>query len=73
MRTNKIDVKRAIGSDREGKVTFVKFFDKELYYKTAFDEEFTVPLEDTKGATFLAEDKAMYFMRWMQKWNKDLG
>ena len=71
MLRNKIDVKRAVSEGR--KVKFVKLFDGELFYKTEYDEEFTVPLEDTKGATFNAEDKAILFMRWLNKWNKDLG
>lgn len=29
--------------------------------------EFAIPLEDTAGAEFKAEDKGMFFMRWIRK------
>ncbi len=67
----KIDVKRAVSDNK--KVRFVKFFDGELWYKTEFNEEFSIPLSDTKGATFLFEDRAILFMRWMNKHNRDMG
>lgn len=38
-----------------------------LYYVTDSGLEFPVPLSDTDGATFLKEDKAMFFMRWIRK------
>lgn len=38
-----------------------------LYYVTESGLEFPVPLEDTNGATFLAEDKGIFFMRWVRK------
>ena len=31
------------------------------------DFVFDVPLSDTRGAIFKAEDKALYFMRWIRK------
>ncbi len=37
-----------------------------LYYTTDSGLEFPVPLEDTDGATFLSEDKAIFFMRWIR-------
>ena len=52
------------------KVKFVYFRDNEFWYQT--DDGFLFPIslaEATAGkATFLAEDKAIYFMRWMKKY-----
>ena len=45
---------------------FVKLKDKQLQY--IVDEfEFPIPLEDTEGATFLAEDEATLFKRRIRK------
>jgi hypothetical protein len=49
------------------KVQFVKYANGELWYKTETGLEFPVPISDTGNATFLAEDKALYFMRWIRK------
>ena len=52
----------------QGRVFFVKYFDGSLYYRTEFTNfEFPVPISDIGTATFLAEDKAMLFMRWIRK------
>jgi len=51
----------------DGVVKFVRLADSELWYVCEDGFEFAVPLEDTKGAVFKAEDKAMYFMRWIRK------
>ena len=49
------------------KVTF-KFYRKgELWYETDCGFPFPVPVEDTEDATFNAEDRAMYFMRYIRK------
>lgn len=51
-----------------GKVVKFKFFkDSELWYETEDGFEFPVPVDDTGGATFLAQDKAMLFMRYIRK------
>ncbi len=50
-----------------GNVTFVKYLGGNLYYKTSNGVEFAVPIEDIGNATFLAEDKGMFFMRWIRK------
>lgn len=52
---------------KDKKVTFVRFENEELIYKTECGFEFPVPLADTKGAIFKANDKAMMFMRWIRK------
>ena len=69
--TNKIDVKRAVSDSR--RVTFEFYRDSQLWYKTEFDEVFPVPIEDIGNATFLSEDKAIFFMRYMNKYNKSLA
>lgn len=49
------------------KVRFVKYFDSQLWYQTESGFEFPVPITDIGTATFLPEDKAMLFMRWIRK------
>ena len=49
------------------KVKFTRFLKGNLYYKTECGFEFVVPVEDTGDATFLAEDKALLFMRYIRK------
>jgi hypothetical protein len=62
-----IDVKRAVSEGR--RVRFAYYRDGSLWYKTEFDELFSVPIEDIGNATFLSEDKAILFMRYMRKFN----
>lgn len=49
------------------KVRFVRFRKGELIYTTECGFEFPVPVEDTGDGVFLAEDKAMMFMRYIRK------
>lgn len=49
------------------KVTFVFYKQKELWYTTECGFEFPVPIDDTGDGTFLAEDKALLFMRYIRK------
>ncbi len=51
----------------KGKVTFQHYRDNQLFYKTDSGLVFPVPIEDIGNATFLAEDKAMLFMRYIRK------
>ena len=67
VKPQKIDIKRAVSEQR--KVQFVHYRDGDLYYKTEFGELFAVPISDVGNATFLAEDKAILFMRYMRKHN----
>ncbi|MBF84837.1 MAG: hypothetical protein CL489_10290 [Acidobacteria bacterium] len=46
--------------------TFQRYTDGKLWYKVN-DFEFPIPIEDTKGAVFNAEEKGMTLMRWMRK------
>lgn len=51
-----------------GRVTFQFYKDGNLWYKTSETRfEFPVPTEDIGNATFLAEDKALLFMRYIRK------
>lgn len=50
------------------KVKFTYYADKELWYITECGFEFPVPITDIGNATFLAEDKAIYFMRYIRKY-----
>jgi hypothetical protein len=38
-----------------------------LYYVTSTGLEFPIPISDTNEATFPAEEKGIFFMRWIRK------
>lgn len=38
-----------------------------FYYNTDAGYEFVIPLEDISGATLNAEEKTIFFMRWIRK------
>ena len=68
-----IDIKRAVSCNNV--VQFQFYRNGELFYKTAYDEIFTIPVYDAQEvgeATFNATDKAILFMRYMRKWNEAL-
>lgn len=48
------------------KVHFVRYRQGNLWYATECGFEFPVPVADAADATFLAEDKASYFMRYIR-------
>ena len=48
-------------------VRFSFYRENELWYVTECDFEFPVPIIDIGNATFLAEDKAILFMRYINK------
>lgn len=48
-------------------VEFNYYRDGELWYTTFDGFLFPVPIADAGGATFKAEDKAIYFMRFIRK------
>lgn len=54
------------------RVVFVRYFDGALWYKTENDFEFPVPISDIGQSTFLAEDKALLFMRYINAHVKTL-
>ena len=47
-------------------VTFVHYRQKELWYVTECGFEFPVPIDDCGDGIFLAQDKAMLFMRYIR-------
>lgn len=49
------------------KVTFVHYRSGELIYSTECGFEFPVPISDTGHASFLAQDSAIKYMRWIRK------
>ena len=49
------------------KVRFSFYRDKELWYVTDDGFEFPVPIDEVGNATFMAEDKAILFMRYIRK------
>jgi len=49
------------------KVKFLFYREKELWYTTETGFEFPVPIDDVGNAIFLAEDKAILFMRYIRK------
>ena len=48
-------------------VRFSFYRDGQLWYETECGFRFPVPLEDAGTATFLAEDRAILFMRYIRK------
>lgn len=48
-------------------VKFVCYRDGELNYVTEDGFQFSVSITDTGTGTFKAEDKAIFFMRWIRK------
>jgi hypothetical protein len=50
-----------------GPVKFNRLEAGELWYVCEDGFQFPVPLTDTYGAVFNAEDKGMFFMRWIRK------
>lgn len=49
------------------KVTFVMYRKGELWYRTECGFDFPVPVSDTGDASFMNEDKALLFMRWINQ------
>ncbi len=60
-----MSIKDMVKDNKKVKFTFYrKGF---LFYETDCGFEFPVPVDDTGDAVFLAEDKAMLFMRYIRK------
>ena len=49
------------------RVSFLFYREGELWYETECGFKFPVPVSDVGTAGMLAEDKAIYFMRWIRK------
>jgi hypothetical protein len=60
-----MSIKDMVANGRQ--VQFVRYKEGELWYVTECGFEFPVPVSDTGEATFLAQDKAMLFMRYIRK------
>lgn len=54
----------------KGVVKFQYYRDNQLFYRTETGLVFPVPIEDIGTATFLNEDKAMLFMRYIRQFLK---
>jgi hypothetical protein len=65
-----LDVKEMVVGDK--KVKFLYYKDNELWYAAETGFEFPVPISDTAGAMFKAEDKALFFMRWIRSHIKNI-
>ena len=48
-------------------VRFSFYRDRQLWYETECGFRFPVPIDDAGTATFLAEDRAILFMRYIRK------
>lgn len=51
----------------QGKVVFEFYRDGNLWYKTSTNLSFPVPISDTQTAVFPAQEKGIFFMRWIRK------
>ena len=60
-----MDIKEMVRDKK--KVTFTHYKSNELWYATECGFRFPVPISDCGEAKFLAEDKAMLFMRYIRK------
>ena len=65
-----LDIKDMVGGDK--KVRFLYYKDNALWYITDSNFEFPVPISDTAGAIFNAEDKAIFMMRWIRSHIKNI-
>lgn len=61
----KMDIKEMVRGDQ--KVKFIFYRKGELWYEHSNGFKFPVPISDAGDAQFLAEDKAMLFMRYIRK------
>jgi hypothetical protein len=48
------------------KVRFAFYRDRQLWYETECGFQFPISIEEAEGATFLAEDKALLFQRYIR-------
>lgn len=60
-----MDIKSMVTDGK--KVHFQFYRSNELWYKTDTGFEFPVPIDDCGDGVFLAEDKAILFMRYIRK------
>jgi hypothetical protein len=60
-----VSIKEMVANGR--KVRFTYYKSGELWYVTESGSAFPVPIADTGDGAFLAEDKALLFMRYIRK------
>lgn len=60
-----MDIKEMVGGEK--KVKFLYYRKGELWYAAETGFKFPVPISDTGDATFLPEDRAILFMRYIRK------
>lgn len=60
-----MNLKEMVAGDKM--VQFIRYRDKNLWYMTGCGFEFPVPIDDIGNATFLNNDRAMLFMRYIRK------
>lgn len=63
--TIEFSIKDLVGGGRT--VSFLHYRQNELWYVTDNGFEFPVPINDTGDGIFLAQDKAILFMRYIRK------
>ncbi len=57
----------------KGQVVFVEYRKGNLWYESAsYNFTFPVPIEDTGDGIFKAQDKGIFFMRYMRKHLEDI-
>ena len=57
---------------KDQQVHFRYYRDKELWYATDSNFLFPVPVSDAGTATFLRDDKAIIFMRYIRKYKEEM-
>jgi hypothetical protein len=57
---------------KDKQVHFQYYRDNELWYTTDDEFLFPVPISDVGNATFLRDDKAILFMRYIRKYKEEL-
>jgi len=65
LNTSSISIKDMVKDNR--KVNFKFYRDGQLWYETECGFEFPVPISEAGTATFLAQDRAILFMRYIRK------
>lgn len=59
---------------KDGKtVKFIKYHQKQLWYQTECGFKFPVDVSDTGDGVFLANDKAIFFMRYIRKYIAEIA
>lgn len=65
------NVKDMVSNNKQ--VHFSHYKQGELWYVTDCGFEFPVPIDDTGDASFMKQDRAMLFMRWINRHIKNIN